>query len=67
MLHYVNGKEVVGNAATNSNVIHAHQICIEWCTSLSIFLLLIVILKAADEAVLGISKMIWVDVHCDEI
>ncbi|XP_058208044.1 BRCA1-associated RING domain protein 1-like [Rhododendron vialii] len=30
MLHYVNGKEVVGNAATNSNVIHAHQICIEW-------------------------------------
>lgn len=31
------------------------------------FLLLIVILKAADEAVLGLSKMIWVDVHCDEI
>ncbi|GFY99548.1 breast cancer associated RING 1 [Actinidia rufa] len=30
MLHYVNGKEVVGDAATNSNVIHAHKICIEW-------------------------------------
>lgn len=66
MLHYVNGKEVVGNAAIKSNVIHAHQICIEWYTSLSIFILILK-LKAADEAVLGISKMIWVGVQCDEI
>ncbi|CAL5432595.1 unnamed protein product [Camellia sinensis] len=30
MLHYVNGKEVAGDAATNTSAIHVHKICIEW-------------------------------------
>ncbi|PSR89781.1 BRCA1-associated RING domain protein [Actinidia chinensis var. chinensis] len=30
MLHFINGKEVKGDAATNSNIIHVHKTCIEW-------------------------------------
>lgn len=30
MLHYANGKLVVGDEATRSNVIHVHTICIDW-------------------------------------
>lgn len=30
MLHYVHGKEVVGDAAMNSNTIHVHKTCVEW-------------------------------------
>ncbi|XP_050251819.1 BRCA1-associated RING domain protein 1 [Quercus robur] len=30
MLHYANGKKVVGDEATHSNVIHVHTICIDW-------------------------------------
>ncbi|XP_059626072.1 BRCA1-associated RING domain protein 1 [Cornus florida] len=30
MLHYANGKEVIGDAATHPNVIHVHKTCIEW-------------------------------------
>ncbi|CAK7349319.1 unnamed protein product [Dovyalis caffra] len=30
MLHYANGKQVVGVEATLSNTIHVHAICIEW-------------------------------------
>ncbi|KAA8550722.1 hypothetical protein F0562_002406 [Nyssa sinensis] len=30
MLHYVNGKEAMGDVATHSNVIHVHKKCIEW-------------------------------------
>lgn len=30
MLHYVNGKEVVGDMGSFSNVIHVHSKCIDW-------------------------------------
>uniref|UniRef100_A0A5B7AMK6 Putative BRCA1-associated RING domain protein 1 n=1 Tax=Davidia involucrata TaxID=16924 RepID=A0A5B7AMK6_DAVIN len=30
MMHYINGKEAVGDAATHPNVIHVHKKCIEW-------------------------------------
>ncbi|KAK7835722.1 brca1-associated ring domain protein 1 [Quercus suber] len=30
MLHYANGKKVVGDEAIRSNVIHVHTICIDW-------------------------------------
>ncbi|KAM7521740.1 hypothetical protein LguiA_011642 [Lonicera macranthoides] len=30
MLHYVNGKEVVGDVGTFSNIIHVHSKCIDW-------------------------------------
>ncbi|XP_039021093.1 BRCA1-associated RING domain protein 1-like isoform X2 [Hibiscus syriacus] len=30
MLHYLNGKQVTGDASFSSNVIHVHSLCIEW-------------------------------------
>ncbi|XP_062148642.1 BRCA1-associated RING domain protein 1 isoform X3 [Alnus glutinosa] len=30
MLHYANGKIVVGDEATLSNVIHVHRLCVDW-------------------------------------
>jgi hypothetical protein len=30
MLHYANGKMVVGDEATLSNVIHVHRLCVDW-------------------------------------
>lgn len=30
MLHYANGKMVVGDEATLSNVMHVHRLCVDW-------------------------------------
>lgn len=45
MLHYANGKPVVGEEADRSHVIHVHSKCIEWYVILSFEIIYVITVR----------------------